>query len=129
MNTYQHRFNKANGKLHAYKTNLSFLKTEDSEITKHVFDLVETMNELKKELYGSRAKHKIGEKTEPTITSWLWKARGTSNSYGPTQLHMESYEIANTLFGNIKPRLDSYLEEITALGKQLENAGAPVILD
>ena len=129
VNTYQFDFNKANTRLKAYERNLSYLKKNNAELTKKVYDLMAAMNTLNAALYGSMAKQQIGEKTEPSINSFLWKARGTSNSYGPTQLHMESFDIAKTMFGDIQPKLDSYFEQIKALGILMEEAGAPAILD
>ena len=129
VNTYQFDFNKANTRLKAYERNLSYLKKNNAELTKKVYDLMAAMNTLNAALYGSKAKQQIGEKTEPSINSFLWKARGTSNSYGPTQLHMESFDIAKTMFGDIQPKLDSYFEQIKALGILMEEAGAPAILD
>ena len=87
------------------------------------------MNELQLDLYGSEAKKKIGEKTTPSLESYLWKARGSNNSYGPTQLHMENYDIAYTLFGKIAPKLSSYIEEIEKLSPLFEENGAPLILE
>jgi len=42
---------------------------------------------------------------------------------------MESFDIAKTMFGDIQPKLDSYFEQIKALGILMEEAGAPAILD
>ncbi len=129
VSIFQHKFGKANAKLKSYQKNLSYITKDKEELTKKVFELVETMNSLNKKLYGSAAKKKIGEKTQPTINNYLWRARGTSNSYGPTQLNMESYEIANTLYNTVKPKLKEYIKQVNELGKKLEKAGAPILLD
>ena len=129
VSSYLHNFRKANGQLKAYQKNLSYLKKNNEAISKKVYELTETMNKLNKEINGSDSKKKIGEKTEPTINSFLWKSRGTSNSYGPTQLHMESLEIAKSLFNDIQPKMDSYIKQVQEIGKKMEEAGAPILLD
>ena len=88
-----------------------------------------TMNQLKKELNGSPAKDVVGEKNEVSINSRLWKARGYNNSYGATELHMQSFEIAKQEFIQLQPKMDSYFKKIKNLGKSLEEAGAPKVLD
>ena len=129
VNTYSHLFTKANKRLSAYQKNLSYVKTENTILTKEVYALINTMNQLKKELNGSPAKDQVGEKNEVSISSRLWKARGPNNSYGPTELHMQSFTIAETLFNQLQPKMDSYFEKIKVLGKSLEEAGAPEVLD
>ncbi len=51
------------------------------------------------------------------------------NSYGPTELHMQSFEMAKEMFERAKPKMDAFILEASSLGKQLEEAGAPVFLD
>ena len=124
-----HEFGKANAKLKTYQKNLTYVTQEREKLTKKVYELIEQMNELQLDLYGSEAKKKIGEKTNPSLESYLWRARGSNNSYGPTQLHMENYDIAYTLFGKIAPKLSFYIEEIEKLGPLFEKNGAPLILE
>ena len=51
-------------------------------------------------------------------------------SYGPTQMHIESFEIAKTLFNRIKPKIEDFVNvAIPNLQEQLVKAGAPPILD
>ena len=51
------------------------------------------------------------------------------NSYGPTALHMQSFDMAKEMFARSKPKMDDYIERVNALGKKLEEAGAPIFLD
>ena len=61
----------------------------------------------------------------------LSNARGGyfGNSYGPTALHMQSFEMAKEMFDRSKPKMNSFISRVTSLGEKLEEAGAPVFLD
>jgi hypothetical protein len=89
------------------------------------------MNALDREFSGSAAKAEIGEKDRLNIMDRLMKARGGwyPNSYGPTELHMQSFEIAKQMYERSKPKIDSFIEEVRKLGKMLEDAGGPIYLD
>ena len=66
-----------------------------------------------------------------TIYDRLSNARGGyySSSYGPTELHMKSLDIAKEMFARLKPELDNYFDLIIKVEKYLEEAGAPIVLD
>ena len=67
------------------------------------------------------------------IVEWtsLYSSRGGwyPNSYGPTELHMKSFKVATELFKRLQPKIDTYLEKVNAVGKKMEVAGAPILLD
>ena len=88
-------------------------------------------NALEREFGGSAAKAEIGEKDRLTLMDRLSNARGGwfGNSYGPTELHMQSFEMAKEMFNRAKPKMDVFILKANSLGKQLEEAGAPVFLD
>ena len=50
-------------------------------------------------------------------------------SYGPIPLHMESFEVAKTLFAELKPMIDSFISDVKTASAEMESAGAPVVLD
>ena len=129
VNRYSHQFGKANKKLESYQTNLEYITSNNQNLTEKVYQLIELKNELNIALYGSPSKNEVGEKTEVSIASRLWKARGPLNSYGATTLHMESLAIAESLFGKLQLKMDLYFNEIEKLGKELQKAGAPEVLD
>ena len=89
------------------------------------------MNMLEKKIGGSKAKAEIGEKDFLTISDRLSTARGGwyPNSYGPAQLHMQSFDSAKEMFKRVKPEMDAYFENVEKVGKILEEAGAPIVLD
>ena len=101
------------------------------EASKMLYDLTEAMNALDRKVGGSDAKAEIGEKDFLTISDRLSTARGGwyPNSYGPTETHMRSFDIAKELFNRVKPEMDAYFENVMKVGKILEEAGAPIVLD
>jgi hypothetical protein len=122
---------KAMSRVTTYERNLNQVKTNKQELTKAVYLLRNKMNVLDREFSGSAAKAEIGEKDRLNIMDRLMKARGGwyPNSYGPTELHMQSFEIAKQMYERSKPKIDSFVEEVRELGKLLEDAGGPIYLD
>ena len=113
------------------KSNLKQIKTNREELTKAVYNLRDEMISLDREFVGSGAKAEIGEKDRLTIMDRLSKAMGGyyGNSYGPTELHMQSFDIAQQMFDRAKPKMDAFVKEVHLLGKLLEDAGGPIFLD
>ena len=128
---YKHKFDKANTRVKAYQKSLSYITEERAALTKEVYDLTDTMNALEREIGGSPSKAEIGEKDNVSLSSRLYNSRGGwyPNSYGPTKLHMKSFEVATLLFERLQPKIDTYIEKVDVIGKQLEEAGAPILLD
>jgi hypothetical protein len=131
INKSSHVFMKAMSRVTTYERNLNQVKTNKQELTKAVYLLRNKMNVLDREFSGSAAKAEIGEKDRLNIMDRLMKARGGwyPNSYGPTELHMQSFEIAKQMYERSKPKIDSFVEEVRELGKLLEDAGGPIYLD
>ena len=131
VNVYQNKFDKANTKVKAYQKNLNYINNQRASLTKEVYELVATMNSLEREIGGSPSKEEIGEKDNVSLFSNLYSSRGGwyPNSYGPTELHMKSFNVATELFQRLQPKIDTYLEKVNAVGKKMEVAGAPILLD
>ena len=131
VNVYQNKFDKANTKVKAYQKNLNYINNQRVSLTKEVYELVATMNSLEREIGGSPSKEEIGEKDNVSLFSSLYSSRGGwyPNSYGPTELHMKSFNVATELFQRLQPKIDTYLEKVNAVGKKMEVAGAPILLD
>ena len=131
VSAYQHRFEKAKARVSTYQRMLMQIKTDIPNASKSVYELTEKMNMLDRKTGGSDAKAEIGEKDFLTISDRLSTARGGwyPNSYGPTQLHMASFDIAKEMFNRIKPEMDAYFKNVIEVGKILEEAGAPIVLD
>ena len=131
VTSYQHKFEKANARVKTYQRMLMQITTNIPEASSSLYELTETMNMLEKKVGGSKAKAEIGEKDFLTISDRLSTARGGwyPNSYGPTQLHMQSFDSAKEMFKRVKPEMDAYFENVEKVGKILEEAGAPIVLD
>jgi hypothetical protein len=131
VTSYQHKFEKANARVKTYQRMLMQITTNIPEASRSLYELTETMNMLEKKVGGSKAKAEIGEKDFLTISDRLSTARGGwyPNSYGPTQLHMQSFDGAKKMFNRVKPEMDAYFENVEKVGKILEEAGAPIVLD
>ena len=131
VNVYQNKFDKANTKVKAYQKNLNYISNQRASLTKEVYELVANMNSLEREIGGSPSKEEIGEKDNVSLFSNLYSSRGGwyPNSYGPTELHMKSFNVATELFQRLQPKIDTYLEKVNAVGKKMEVAGAPILLD
>ena len=128
---YVNIFENNNDKLNSLKSSLKYVKSNREFLEKEVFNLKQIKDALELKLYGSSAKQEIGEKDYLTIYDRLSNARGGyySSSYGPTELHMKSLDIAKEMFARLKPELDNYFDLIVKVEKYLEEAGAPIVLD
>ena len=131
VNSYQHKFEKANARVSTYQRMLMLITTNIPEASRSVYELAETMSMLERRVGGSEAKAEVGEKDFLTISDRLSTARGGwyPNSYGPTMQHMQSFDIAKEMFNRVKPEMDAYFEKVKKVGKILEEAGAPIVLD
>ena len=122
---------KAMARVSTYERSLSLLKMNKKELTKAVYELRDKMNILDRDFSGSAAKAEIGEKDRLNIMDRLMKARGGwyPSSYGSTELHMESFDIAKEMYERAKPKINEFVKEVNALGKLIEESGGPVFLD
>ena len=80
---------------------------------------------------GNASKKEIGEKDYPTIMDRLSVAqRGFyGNSYGPTKLHMDSFEIAKNMWNKLKVEIQEFNSSTLAFENKLNQLGAPSIID
>ena len=82
-------------------------------------------------LNGYASKDEVGEKDTPTLSSRISVAQNGLNggTYGPTKMHMESYEIAKELYNRLKPKMDQFIStDIHKVEKLLREAGVPIII-
>ena len=89
------------------------------------------MHSVDRLLEGSSSKAEVGEKDNLTLSYRLYFAANglMDNSYGPTPLHMESFEVAKTLFAELKPMIENFVLDVKTASAKMEEAGAPVVLD
>ena len=125
-------FNKAGKRVKAFTKALKYVNAAPGTLEREVVQLQQTMNTLNVALFGNSAKVEVGEKDDPTVSDRLMIAqRGFfGNSYGPTKMQMESFELAKQQFSGIMPELSKFLDtDVPRVEKLLQNAGAPPIVD
>ena len=124
-------FEKSSERVKSYKAMVKYVSNNRSDMEKNIASIAKTQNNLYSKLYGNKSKKEVGEKEPQSIFDRLSNARGGwySSSYGPTKLHMKSFDIAKEMFNRIKPEMDAYFENVKKVGKILEEAGAPIVLD
>ena len=126
----QYEFEKANNIVKTMRSNIKFLKNNKEELTKEIYLLLKNMHELNRTLGGSETRKEVGEKDFLTINDRLSSARGGwySNTYGPTTLHMKSFNMAKELYNKVNPAVVDYLEKVKKISVLFEKAGGPTIL-
>jgi photosystem II stability/assembly factor-like uncharacterized protein len=124
-------FRSASEKLTAFEKATAYIKGEPDSLEKEISDLKTQMQSLNQKLNGNASKDEIGEKDTPSIYSRLYVAQtGFRTTYGPTKMHMESLDMAKTLFNRVKPQLEKFTKvDIPGIEEKLLKAGVPVILD
>lgn len=124
-------YNNASKKVSAFEKATAYIEAEPGSLEKEMSDLKKQMQMLNQMLYGNSSKMEIGEKDNPSIASRLSVAqRGFNSTYGPTAMHMESLEIAKSLFNRIESKLETFVKvDVPEIEKKLIQAGVPPILD
>ena len=130
LRSSQYEFEKANNIVKTMKANIKFINNNKEQLTKEIYTLINNMNELNRTLGGSETRKELGEKDFLTINDRLSSARGGwySNTYGPTALHMKSFEMAKELYNKINPKVVDYLDNVDKVSVLFEKAGGPTIL-
>ncbi|MDA8589406.1 glycosyl hydrolase [Flavobacteriaceae bacterium] len=121
---------KSKNKQSTFENILRFVQNIDNDLLTKLKELRDHMNSIDVLLYGNKSKKEIMEKDVPQISQRLGIAkRGFNDSYGPTKNHMNSFDIAKTQWNSISPRIEKFIKEVNYLSKELEQLGAPKILD
>ena len=110
---------------------LPFVESSQEDLSSTLHALRDRMHAVNRLLEGSSSKAEVGEKDNLTLSYRLYFAANglMGNSYGPTPLHMESFEVAKTLYDELKPMIDSFVSEVNTASVEMEAAGAPIVLD
>jgi len=116
-------------RLEAMETALARAAVEPGDLNARLFELKEEVRALQKKMTGRSVKREIGERTDPAPTSRLWPAyRGISSTYGPTEMHQASLDLAKKEISSIEGEVLSLKKDkIPAMEKALREAGAPWI--
>ena len=119
---------KENGKI----LHQAYLKAEreEPEIEKEIAALNKEITALELDIFGSKAKREVGERTKPGLYDRLSAVQmGVSNSsYGPTPTHLQSFAIAQKEYERYKQKVDALKKQVTGIKEKLEKAGAPYII-
>ena len=124
-------FEKASKKLDAYNKSTVYIKDVPGVIEQDISQLKKEGQALKQILSGNTSKNEIGEKDIQSISERLSIAqRGYNTTYGPTKMQMKSFEMTETLFNKIKPRLSKFIEiDVPMIKDKLVKVGVPIFLD
>jgi hypothetical protein len=92
--------------------------------------LKSALQNLDQRFNGMRAKREIGENREPTFRDHQWVASmAAENTYGPTPMQKQSFELSQSEFKGLKSELRTLVEtEMPRIEKALQDAGAPWIV-
>lgn len=103
---------------------------EPGELNAQIHIVYQALLALDAKENGLSTKNEVGEKNRPSVGTFLRTAsRGLATTYGPTKMYKESLETAKKMLVTLKGKVDVFtLETIPDLEKQLQDAGAPVIL-
>jgi hypothetical protein len=111
--------------------NIAFSRSTSppGNLNTEIHDLKQKLFELDEKLNGNHSKEEIGEHYPPTILRRIGRIfNGTRNStYGPTQTHRKSLEIANSEFSEMKAEFDDLMNDMNRIERSLVRAGAPII--
>jgi hypothetical protein len=111
----------------AMKVALSRATIEPGSLDQGLERLRAALLKIEDDLYGSRARRQVGERTGPTIESRLSSVElgVVQSTYGPTATHRMSLEIVSSQLRQIKMDLATARAEAAVLGDDLLRAGAP----
>ena len=110
---------------------MRYIKNIDSDILNKLNELKDQMNLTDVLLYGNKSKKEIMEKDISLVSERISIAkRGFyGNSYGPTKHHMDSFDIAKDQWDSISPRVEKFIKAVDVLSNDLEQLGAPKVLN
>ena len=122
---------KSKNKQSSFDNALRYINNIDTDLLNKLKELKDYMNLTDVLLYGNKSKKEVMEKDIPQVSERLGIAkRGLyGNSYGPAKHHMDSFDIAKKQWGSIYPRIEKFIKAVNDLSKELEQLGAPMILD
>lgn len=125
------KFDNSSKKIKALSRSLLYIQNQPQELHQIIYDLRMQQLALDKQLSGSPAKKEVGEKDTPTLSNRLSVAtRGFyNNTYGPTEMHMESYGMAEALADMLSEKIDALAAAVDAAIVKAEGSGAPAFLE
>jgi photosystem II stability/assembly factor-like uncharacterized protein len=125
------KLEKTKKKIAALSKAIGFAQENQDVLYKTVFSLQKEQYALMRRVNGSDARGEVGEKDPPTLSFRMSVAsRGFySNTYGPTAMQMESYDMAVALLNTLTPQVDALANATDKAIRDSETLGLPVIID
>ncbi|MFT6338056.1 MAG: photosystem II stability/assembly factor-like uncharacterized protein [Halioglobus sp.] len=116
-------------KVKAIERALAQTPSSNADLSTTYKSVVDKMNSVSNQLYGSATKRQIGEKTRPTIGDRLFAVSRVvgESTYGPTETSKEVLQIINTELREINSQLGDIKVNISNLAKNILTAGGPMI--
>lgn len=123
-------FSESQKKVKAMELALERANVEPGTLNEELHALKQEMNDLERRFYGNQAKDEIGERNKPNAGNHLRVAsRSLFTTYGPTEMHKQSLELAKKMFKEVRGDVEKLAnEKIPAMEEALRKAGAPYIL-
>ena len=126
---FQSQFGTTTQKVNALKTAVSRSLLPSDKYSETLTRLTQNMNSLENEVFGSKAKREIGEKTIPNMGDRMFALYiGLANStYGPTQTHLDMIDWVEKDLSKFQSTLDSVNKDVIEIAKSIYNSGGPYI--
>lgn len=130
-NTANAKFKKAKKKVETMSKATAYLTETPGNTEAKLRELTTEMHRLDRVLNGSPSKKEVGEKDRLSIPFRLYVAQNSLNtSYGPTEMHIKSLDMAKRQFQKIEGQLlNFYNTAVPNLEKVFVDAGMPPIID
>ena len=117
-------------KVNVLQSAASKMSSDNSEVLEKIYSVKQRLLDLDENISGNKSKNEVGEKNNPTIMDRFYNAYGSSSrsTYGPTQTHLKSLEIAKKQFEEFKLKLKQMVSiEIPMVEKLIIDAGGPLV--
>ncbi|MGE0771982.1 MAG: glycosyl hydrolase [Cyclobacteriaceae bacterium] len=121
--------NNAKDRVNAMQRALARSENGDPNLVKQLYDLNKKLQDLEMQVNGNPAKEEVGERNPPSVQSRMFVGfRGLRTTYGPTEMHQQSVDLAVKQIGEIIPKVKVITDtDIPAAERALQAAGAPWI--
>ena len=117
-------------KLAAMNKAMASIGFSNDSVYLSIFQLNIQLEDIQKQLYGSKSKKEVGQKTDPNLSERIWNAMGgTQNiSFGPTKKKKKSLQLATVEFESIRLEVEEMVnDQIPILEEKITKMGAPWI--